>query len=77
MILQLSQVLGCLELQVVLPTLIEKKTKGKKRVITYKLFGTSYMKQHVEVEHHELLFTNLSKFAYVNDGILKGSEEGN
>jgi hypothetical protein len=65
-----------LESQVVLLALIEKKTKGKKGVITYKLFGTSSMK-HVEVEHHELLFTDLSKFSYVNDGILKGSEEGN
>jgi hypothetical protein len=44
-----------LELQVALLALIEKKTKGKKGVITYKLLGKSSMKQHVKVERQNLL----------------------
>lgn len=39
--------MGCLESQVVFPALIGKKTKGKKGVIKYKLFGTSSMKQNM------------------------------
>jgi hypothetical protein len=34
------------------------------------------MNQHVEVEHHELLFTYLLELVAIIDGISRGSEEG-
>ncbi len=54
-----------------------KKIKGEEKVHqTYKLFGTSSMNQHVEIEHHELLFAYLLELVAIVDGISRGSEEG-
>jgi hypothetical protein len=54
-----------------------KKNKGEEKGHqTYKLFGISFMNQHVEVEHHELLFTYLLELVAIIDGISRGSEEG-
>ncbi len=43
---------------VVLPSLIEKKTKGKKGIIAYNSsFGTSSMKRHFEAQHLEFIIS--------------------
>jgi hypothetical protein len=55
---------------------LKKNKGGKKGHETYKLFGIGFMNQHVEVEHHELLFTYLLELVAIVDGILRGSEEG-
>ncbi len=34
------------------------------------------MNQHVEIEHHELLFAYLLELVAIVDGISRGSEEG-
>jgi hypothetical protein len=48
--------------KVVLHSLIEKKTKGKKRIIPYNTsFGIGSMKKHIESEHFELIFHILKK----------------
>jgi len=54
---------------VVAPSLIEKKTKGKKGIITYnKLYGTGSMKHHVETLHLELLTTYVAQH-FVHDNV--------
>jgi hypothetical protein len=51
------------------PSLIEKKTKGKKGIIAYnKLYGTGSIKHHVETLHLELLMTYVAKH-FVNDNV--------
>lgn len=58
------------------PSLIEKKTKGKKGIITYnKSYGISSMKHHVEALYLELLTTYVAK-CFVHDNVI-GSQERN
>jgi hypothetical protein len=60
---------------VVPPSLIEKKTKGKKGIIAYKSCGISYMKHHVEALHLKLLTTYVVE-CFVHDNVI-GSQETN
>jgi hypothetical protein len=54
-----------------------KKNKGQEKGHqTYKLFGTSFMNQHVEIEHHELLFAYLLELVAIVDGISRWNQEG-
>jgi hypothetical protein len=47
---------------VVIRSLIEKKTKGKKKIIAYNTsFGIGSMKRHIESEHLELILHMLKK----------------
>jgi hypothetical protein len=47
--------------------LIEKKTKGKKRIIAYNTsFGIGSMKRHVEFEHLELVITYVEEVVAYN-----------
>ncbi len=52
---------------VVPPSLIEKKTKGKKGIIAYNTsFGICSMKRHVESEHLELVITYVEEVVVSN-----------
>jgi hypothetical protein len=47
--------------------LIEKKTKGKKRIIAYNTsFGIGSMKRHIEFEHLELITSYVEKVVAEN-----------
>jgi hypothetical protein len=63
----------------VVPPLIEKKTKGKKRFIAYNKFcGTGSMKHYVEALHLKLLTTYVVE-CFVHDNVTssqKRSDEG-
>jgi hypothetical protein len=61
----------------VIPLALVEKNKGEERGHqTYTLFGTCSMNQHVEAEHHELLFAYLLYLVAIVDDISRGSEEG-
>jgi hypothetical protein len=48
--------------------LIEKKTKGKRKIFAYNtFFGTSSMKKHVESEHLELLTSYVERVDAANN----------
>ncbi len=52
----------------IVPTLIEKKTKGKRKIFAYNtFFGTSSMKKHVESEHLELLTSYVERVDAANN----------
>ncbi len=58
------------------PSLIEKKTKSKKRIIAFnKSCGIGSMKHHVEALHFKLLTTYVAK-CFVHDNVI-GSQERN
>ncbi len=60
---------------VVLATLIKKKTKGKKGIITYnKGYGTDSIKRHVDFEHPNLTLY-IQRLAFI--GILGSQSKGN
>jgi hypothetical protein len=59
---------------VVPPSLIEKKTKGKKAIIAYnKFYGIGSMKHDVEALYLELLMTYVAKF-FVHDNVTCSQE---
>jgi hypothetical protein len=61
---------------VVPPSLIQKKTKGKKGIVAYnKSCGIGFMKHHVEVLHLKLLTTYVVE-CFVHDNVI-GSQERN
>jgi hypothetical protein len=55
---------------------LKKKGGEEKGHQTYKLFGTCSMNQHVEIEHHELMFAYLLELTAIVNGISRGSEDG-
>lgn len=55
---------------------LKKNKREEKGHQTYKLFGIGSMNQHVETEHHELMFAYLLELVAIVDGISRGSEEG-